>query len=131
MKLVDQLRWKVMAAGAGGVVVCEVKPMQTMDVTPHNSHLNDYLCKESRYGRGGHGCRTQTTIDSLQPDGYHIKPEYDGILDKTYACAIIGVNVPCPTPISQFLPFHVRRRKDQEWPRLGGLRDQPRNYGWN
>ena len=130
IRLVDQLRWKVMRAGAVGVVVCQVKPMQAMDVTPHNSLLNDYLRDEAKRGRGGHGCRTQITLDSLRPDGFHIKPQYSSVLDKTYACAMLGVNVPCPTPLNDFVPNHVRERREIEWPRLG-LRDHGRRDGWS
>ena len=108
-----------MRAGATGVLTCQIKPMQATDVTPYNAYLDDYLRYERLKGRGGYGCRTQITLDSLRPDGFHVKPEYDSVVDKTYACAILGVSVPCPTPVDQFLPYHVRLRQEKEWPRIG------------
>ena len=131
IKLVDQLQWEVMLAGAAGVVVCQIKPMQTVDVSPYNFHLNTYLRTEQNRGRGGHGCRTQITLNSLRPDGFHVKPQYDSVIDKTYSCAILGIHVPCPTPDDEFVPFHVRRRRDEEWPRLGDARAHSRENGWS
>ena len=127
--LIDQLRWRVMRGGAVGVVVCQVKPMVTVDVTPHNALLNKYLQTEGERGRGGFGCHTQVTLDMLRPDGYHVIPQYEGVIEMTYSCAIIGVNVPCPTPVDQFIPPHIRQRREVEWPSLGGLRNKARNNG--
>ena len=107
IRLVDCLRWAVMQAGAVGVVTCQVKPMQAIDVSPHNSLLNNYLLVERRKGRGGYGIRTPISLDNLKPDGYHVRPEYDPVIDRTYACAILGVDVPNPTPLDQFVPYDV------------------------
>ena len=116
-------------AGAVGIVVCQLKPMQVTDVTPYNSLLDDYLREEKRSGQQGHGCRTQIHMDYLKADGYHIRPEYVSVIDKTYACAFLGIPVPYPTPFDGFLPDSVRRKWEAEWPRLGGGR--PVNqYGW-
>lgn len=120
LRLVDGVRRKVMAAGAAAVVVCQLKPMQTTDVTPYNEHLGDYLRREKERGRDGYGCRTQIRMDSLKGDGYHVKPEFGSVLDRTYACAFLGIDVPCPTPWGDFAPSHVRSRWESEWPRLVG-----------
>ena len=123
---VDKLRWKLRAAGAVAVVVCQLKPMQVTDVTPYNKLLHEYLLAE---GEGGYGCRTQIRLDYLKHDGYHVLPKYDSIIDRTYACAMMGVPVPCPTPFDEFSPYHVRRRWEADWPRIGD-RAQSTNHGW-
>ena len=120
MRLVDGLRRKVMAAGAVAVVVCQLKPMQTTDVTPYNDLLDCYLRREKERGRDGFGCRTMIRMDSLKGDGYHLKPEFWSVLDRTYACAMLGIDVPFPTPWGDFAPSYVRQRWETEWPRLGG-----------
>ena len=107
------------------VVVCQAKPMQTVDVTPYNELLSDYLSAQ----RGGYGCQTQIRLGHLRSDGFHVLPQFDSIIDKTYACAIRGILVPDPTPIGEFLPDHLRRRWQAEWPRLGGG-GRNDNYGW-
>ena len=124
---VDQLRGRIRAAGAAAVVVCQIKPMQVTDVTPYNAHLDDYL----RAQVGGYGCQTQIRLQFLRKDGFHVQPQYDSIIDRTYACAIRGVPVPCPTPTNEFAPDHVRRRWEVEWPRIGGGGGglMP-NHGW-
>ena len=58
-------------------------------------------------------------MDHLKYDGFHINPLFDGVLDRSYACAFLGVNVPCPTPEDGFTPEFVRQRMDVHWPRLG------------
>ena len=120
VRLVDGLRRKVMAAGAVAVVVCQLKPMQTTDVTPYNDILDSYLRREKERGRDGFGCRTMIRLDSLKGDGYHLRPEFWSVLDRTYACAMLGIDVPFPTPWNDFAPSHVRQRWEMEWPRLGG-----------
>ena len=115
-----------MLAGAASIVVCELKPMQVTDVTPFNKELSSYL----RMQPGGFGCRTQIRMNYLKSDGFHIQPMYDSIVDRTYACAILGVPVPCPTPFDEFVPDHIRRRWETEWPRVGGQVGQMRIHGW-
>ena len=122
---VDRLRGTLCAAGASSVVTCQIKPMQATDVTPYNALLNDYLPSQ---GKSGHGCRTQIRLSYLKQDGFHVEPQYDSTIDRTYACAIMGVPVPCPTPINEFIPGHMRRRWEMDWPRVG--RAQVRNNGW-
>ena len=63
-------------------------------------------------------CLEKRRLEHLKADGFHIRPQYDGVIDKTYACAILGLNVPFPTPVDQFVPTQIRRRWEQEWPRL-------------
>ena len=116
VRSVDRLRQKLKLAGAKAVVVCELKPMPVTDVTPFNNQLSEYL----RAQRGGFGCRTQIRLNYLKNDGFHVRPMYDSIIDKTYACAIQGIRVPCPTPPNEFVPDHMRRRWETEWPRVGG-----------
>ena len=118
-----------MQAGATAVIVCQIKPMQTIDVTPYNSLLNDYLRREKENGRQGYGCRTQIRMCFLRGDGYHIKPEYDSVIDRTYACAFLGIPVPNPTPWDAFVPEAVRRKWDAEWPRLP-VRQHTSQNGW-
>ena len=123
VRRVDRLRRRLKAAGAAGVVVCQLKPMQVADVTPYNNLLSDYLRTQ---GPGGYGCRTQIRLSYLRPDGYHVEPQYDSIIDRTYACALRGVPVPRPTPFNEFVPDHVRCRWEAEWPRVGLMPD----HGW-
>ena len=120
LRLVDRLRRKLMAAGARAVTTCQLKPMQSTDVTPFNSQLNDYLRREKERGRDGFGCRTQIRLEYLKGDGFHIRPQFDSVMDKTYACAFLGIPVPNPTPWDEFLPQSVRQRWETDWPRLGG-----------
>ena len=119
-----------MAAGATAVVMCQLKPMEIADVTPYNGILDEYLRKESERGRCGFGCRTQIRLEHLKPDGYHIKPQYDSIIDRTYAYAMKGIPVRDPTPRGEFVPQHVRHRFRQEWPRIGGGQGMNVNNGW-
>ena len=111
--------------------MCQIKPMEVTDVTPYNSQLNDYLQNESRRGRGGFGVRTQIRLDYLRTDGYHVRPEFAGTIDRTYACAILAIDVPCPTPPDQFVPTSVRRRWEADWPKVGRARgDSASHHGW-
>ena len=112
--------------GATAVVVCQIKPMQLMDVTPFNELLSDYL----RSQRWGFGCQTQIRLSQLKADGFHVLPQFDSVIDRTYACAIRGALVPDPTPHEGFVPNHVKRRWQAEWPGLGGRVANHRNYGW-
>ena len=135
IRRVDRLRERVRVASAVAVVVCEVKPMQVTDVRPHNSLLDSYL---SSKGRTGYGCRTQIRMNTLKPDGFHINPSEYSVLAKTYACAIQGLPVPCPTPVDDFVPLIDRRRYEAEWPRVDSQvgpqgrvsQGQNMNHGW-
>ena len=95
----------------------QIKPMRTIDVRHHNSLLSQYL---KQCGPSGFGCKTQIRMEFLRSDGFHINPMYDSVLDRTYACALLGVEVPCPTPESNFIPDDVRRSYEKNWPRLVG-----------
>ena len=117
VKKVDRLREKLRAAGATATVVCEVKPMEILDVSLHNKALHYYLQAQ---GRSGYGCPTQIRRSFLQRDGFHIRQQYDSVLDRTYACAIRGIPVPSPTPTEDFMPEIDRRRREANWPRLPG-----------
>ena len=132
---VDRLRKGLLAAGAEAVVVAQVKPMQNVDVRLHNQSLDEYLRAQ---GRGGYGIETQIRMSYLRHDGFHIGRQFDSVVDKTYACALLGVRVPCPTPIDDFEPDNVRRRREREYPALGHANaqmvrmyeGQNRIHGW-
>ena len=114
---IDRLRRRLRAAGAAAAIVCAVKPMQLVDVSPYNSLLNQYLGAQEE--GDGYGCQTQIRLEYLKADGFHIRPQFDPIVDKTYACAIMGINVPCPTPERDFVPAQVRRCWERNWPQPG------------
>ena len=133
---VDLLRKKLREMGAEAVVVAEVKPMQVVDVRPHNKYLHEYLRAQ---GGSGYGVETQIRMEYLRPDGFHIRNEFDTVIDKTYACALLGVPVASPTPTENFEPYFVRRRRDAEWPRIvdgayaqsrGSNEGHARIHGW-
>ena len=118
-----------MAAGAAAVVVCQLKPMQTTDVSPYNGLLDKYLRGEKDRGRDGFGCSTQIRLDFLKGDGHHVRPEFASVIDRTYACAMLGIHVPFPTPFDEFTPSFLRQRWESEWPRVG-VRSNTANHGW-
>ena len=128
---VDRLRKALYSAGAVSVITCQVKPMQTVDVTPHNQLLDEYLRAQTD---GGLGCRTQIRTVDLDSKGFHVKPECVSIIDRTYACALLGVRVPCPTEPEDFIPDFVKQRWEKDWPRLGrmsmGGKSPSLNHGW-
>ena len=128
VRSVDQLRQKLRAAGAKAVIVCQIKPMQVTDVTPYNNAISEFLRAEQQRGRGGFGCQTQIRLNFLKSDGFHVQPMYDSTIDRTYACAIMGVPVPCPTPSDQFVPDRVRRRWETEWPRISEGQGRSMNH---
>ena len=119
-------RWLRMAED---IAVCQIKPMQCTDVSPYNRLLNDYL-----FSNGVRGCYTQIRMEQLKTDGFHVLPQFGSLLDKQYACAILGLEVPFPTPAENFVPDHVRRQYEREWPRPEGqgVRSEgpARNHGW-
>ena len=117
-------------SAAEAVVICQIKPMRMMDVRPHNAMLHEYLLG---LGGTGYGCRTQIRMEFLKKDGFHILPQFDSVLDRTYACGLMNVPVPCPTPDDDFTPDLVRRRNEVEWPRLVGRADGRgaiHGHGW-
>ena len=134
VRKVDELRQKLWDAGAAGIVVCAIKPTQRADVREHNESVHYYL-RSKKDTDGGHGCGAQVRLDHLSRDGLHLQPRFYHVLQNTYACAISGTNVPLPTPISDFIPFHVRQRWERDWPRMEGreaegVRTQSHSYGW-
>ena len=84
--------------GAVGVCVCEVKPMNFMDVTPYSNAIHSACLRMRAQGHQVQGMETQIGVSNLMKDGFHIMPSFAGVLDKTYACAVVGVPVSCPTP---------------------------------
>ena len=130
----DRLRDSLWAASASQIIVCEVKPTQRTDVSPYNCAIDQYL-KSRKEIDGGYGCRTQVRMDQLRADGLHLKPQFHSVLNETYACAIIGMPVPYPTPLEDFQPAHVRRRWEREWPVVGGRQNEMRaanaQHGWS
>lgn len=99
--------------GCTGVVLCEVKPIHFMDVTPYNNALNLKSLEKGTYG-----CKNQIRDEDLGSDGFHVKQSCLSVLEKTYACAALGVRVPCPSPPG--LGWHLRRQRryEAEWPRV-------------
>ena len=133
---VDRLRRNLLAAGADGIVICQLKPMEVVDVTPYISVVHDYLQAQ---GGTGYGTSTQIRRNFLKPDGFHIQPQFAGVIDRTYACALMGIHVPDPTPWEDFAPDFARRRRNIDWPKLvrsggGGQRgvfEGPQmHHGW-
>ena len=118
----ERVVWLLKQKGAVEVVCCEVKSMRLMDVTPYSNALHS-LCLRL----GIPGCATQIGVSHLGRDGFHILPSCLTILDRTYACAIMGVPVPCPPPAED-------RYRDPglrgEWPTLGAARGG-RRMGWD
>jgi hypothetical protein len=106
-KVVAMLKEK----GARDVTVSEVKPMTLKDVKPYSNRLRQ-RCMEKKVG----WCQSQLGVEDLKEDGFHVLPSSLRILDKTYACAVMGVKVPHPMPI-----YQKWRHKliEQEWPRMG------------
>ena len=121
-ELVDRVgKLRETMRGAAAIVTCAVKPMRDINVTQHNNLLSDFL-----HAHGGYGCNTQIRREFLKDDGFHIRPQFTPVLNKTYACAIRGIDVPCPTPSEDFMPI-------KDWPYLGGNRGPVsgrESWGW-
>jgi hypothetical protein len=98
-------------SGCEWVVICEGKPMRHMDVAPY-SHALHLKSLE----KGTFGCRNQIREKDLGNDGFHLKRSSLSILEKTYACAVLGVPVPCLAPPG--LEWRQRQRQfyEEEWP---------------
>jgi hypothetical protein len=103
---------------AQAVVVCETNPMWHVDVTPYNKAIH----MECVDREGVHGCHTQTRLEHLARDGFHIRAAYTSVLEKTYACALLGIPVPCQTPPDHFGQEAAQMEQQEfewEWPRPG------------
>ena len=119
---------------AAAVVVVQVKPIRSLDVTDFNKAIHR-LCVSRE---GVFGCHTQITMRDLASDGFHVSPHCGDIVDKTYACAILGKPVPCPTPPEGFFHPWQSAAYEQEWPRVDenkskqGGQERVRNaiHGW-
>ena len=111
IRQVDILRSKTW--GAKETVLCQVKPMRHIDVTRHNALLHEYLCVQ-----GSVGCQTMIRTEYLKVDGFHVLPQFKSVLHRQFACALLGVPVPCPTPYEDFVSGNLGRQYDQEWPTL-------------
>ena len=55
----------------------------------------------------GYSVQTQIQMDYLRHDGFHISKQFESVVDKTYACALMGVPVPNPTPVANFEPDYI------------------------
>ena len=64
VRRLDTLHQKLQAAGAAAIVTCQVKPMQVVDVTPHNELLSNFLRERNAFG-----CRTQIRLPFLSRVG--------------------------------------------------------------
>ena len=113
VRRIDLLRAALFAAGAATVIVCQVKPMRSLDVRLHNEHIHQYL----KDVPGGYGVPTMVRMEYLRKDGLHIDSRYDSILDRNYAYALQGTRIPCPTPHCNFIPDDVRRTYYADFPR--------------
>jgi hypothetical protein len=82
--------------GARGMTVCEVKPMNLMDMTPYSKSLY-HSCRNKKIS----WCQTQSGVRNLRDDGYHMLPASFRVLNVTYAYAVMGKPVPNPTPTHQ------------------------------
>ena len=126
VKKLDELRKKLWEKGAANIVVCSVKPTQRADVSQYADRVHRYL-QSMREEDGGHGIHSQVRLKHLRGDGLHLQPRFFYVLQKTYACAILGINVPNPTPLESFTPDHVRLAFRREWP---AVRASNMNHGW-
>ena len=72
--------------GAEEVVVCEVKPMQHINVVPFNARIHGLLLDTGRV----RGCRTQVRHEHLGRNRYHIAPHYGRVLSMQYWCRTYG-----------------------------------------
>ena len=99
---------------AAATVVIEIKPIRHLDVTPFNRTIHD-LCKPRQKV---FGCRTQVTMRDLGRDGFHVSPYCADVIDKTFACALLGIPVPNPTLFQDF--FHPEQTEGyrHEFPRI-------------
>jgi hypothetical protein len=113
----------LMRSKAQAVVICEVKPMYHINVNPYNLAIHHKFLDHSKV----FGCRTMTRLGHLKTDGFHIGAAYVSVLERTYACALMGIVVPYPTRPDQFWRPEQQqqhlKRLEQEWPRVGESRN--------
>jgi hypothetical protein len=112
--------------GAVGVCVCEVKPMNYMDVATYSNAIHSASLRMRAQGHQVQGMQTQTGVSHLKKDGFHILPSFSGVLDRTYPCAVIGVPVLCPTP--SWDRYQNPRLKDR-WPTPREVQGQENSHG--
>ena len=113
VRQIDVLRGATWSAKE--TVICQLKPMRHVNVVPYNKLLHEYLRSE-----GSIGCQTMIRAEFLKADGFHVLPRFRSVLNRQFACALLGVPVPCPTPYDDFVPNYVKEQYDQEWPAFGG-----------
>ena len=117
---------------AAAAVVLQTKPIRHLNVTPFNDMIHKLCVSRQRV----FGCHTQIRMRDLARDGYHVAPYCMDVIDKTYACAILGKPVPCPTPDEDFSHHEQTVEYRKNFPRLGGAdkrgQDSDRNaiHGW-
>ena len=112
---VSELIGVLEGAGARAVVVCQTKPMRLVDVTGYNEAIHRGIVDR----RGVYRVDTQVRMDYLARDGYHVLPACGGVIDRMYACAVMGVPVPCPTPREGFRHREQCSDFEREWPIAG------------
>ena len=97
---------------AAAVVVVEVKPIRHLNVSPFNETIHKICLARDKV----FGCHTQIRMYDLGRDGFHVAAHCGDIIDKTYAYALLGLPVPCPTQTRDF--FHPMQDKEYEaaWP---------------
>ena len=122
----DELRKVLWERGATDVIVCSLKPTQRADATEYVERVHRYL-QSVREDDGGHGIHSQVRLEHLRADGLHLQPRFYFVLQQTYACAILGLNVPNPTPLESFIPDRMRQKYLSEWPIV---RASNMNNGW-
>ena len=116
-EVAERLREAIREMGrAERIVVCEVKPMQQIDVVPFNARIHALIGSTE----GVEGSSTQIRPEYLLGDGYHIAPRCVSVLDRQYACAMVGRAVPCPYFSSAIYNRMMAEWAEREWPPLGG-----------
>jgi hypothetical protein len=58
--------------------VCEVKPMNFMDVNPYSNAIHSASLRMRAQGHQVQGIQTQTGVSHLKKDGFHILPSFSG-----------------------------------------------------
>ena len=89
--------------------------MQHIDVVPFNARIHALIGSTE----GVEGSSTQIRPEYLLGDGYHIAPRCVSVLDRQYACAMVGRAVPCPFFDSAIYNRMMARWAEREWPPVG------------